>query len=206
MNPKTKTADGVAVDSTRTSTTTGLGKDTPLAPSEAGPSYATSPAAPRPSYGDACTYHVSAGYDTHRLTWYMLARIAVISLGVVLFPLALVADFKYKKRTWVNPIMTPSLTALGYSAYDLYLVLAHCRRGHPHIRIFYDGICLGSGLAVASGFLTAWTVQSAPEIGYGISVPILVGMYGMVAVQYSLGVNGVYQVVQMRSKTRQEGV
>ncbi|CAK7212322.1 hypothetical protein SCUCBS95973_001424 [Sporothrix curviconia] len=141
--------------------------------------------------------------SVHAIPLYVAARVVNILLGLALFALALVVEFQYNRGTWVNPIMTPSITATVYSAYDVVLVLVRRRRNHPHMRILYDGVCLGTGLAVASGFLTAWAVQAAPDMGYGISAPILVGMYGMMAIQYGLGLNGVYQVVQMRREAWQ---
>ncbi|CAK7234778.1 hypothetical protein SBRCBS47491_009064 [Sporothrix bragantina] len=209
MNPKTKNFAATA-ESTRTSTTTAPGAEGSFVPSASANENDTRPL-PSSAYIDPCCYppHVPGSTDgnaVHAVPFYVAARIVNILLGLVLFALALVVEFRYKRGTWVNPIMTPSISALAYSGYDVFLVLFRHRRGHPHMRILYDGVLLGTGLAVASGFLTAWAVQTAPEMGYRISVPILVGMYGMMVIQYGLGLNGVYQVVQMRREARQAGV
>lgn len=193
--PSTMTSSiNKSIDSSRTSTTSGPGTENPF----------PSSSAPAPAHFDACCYDPTVrGSRVSNIPFYVAARVTNIVLALVLLALALVAEFTYDRGTWVNPILTPALTAWGYCCYDVFQVFRVGRRVHPHIRIMYDGVCLGTGLAVASGFLTAWAVQSAPEIGYTVSAPILVGMYGMMAVEYGLGVDGVRQVVQMRRGTWQ---
>lgn len=188
------TKDGF--DSSRPSTSTG-NIEAALRPSQS-----ALPSTPScPTRHDACCYGPTVRADNGASSVYIAGRATNIILTFVLLALSLVAEFRYDKGTWMNPILTPAFTTWGYSCYDLWMVFRHGRRVHPHVRILYDGVCLGTGLAVASGFLTAWAVQSAPEIGYTVSAPILVFMYTMMAIEYGIGIGGVVQVVKMRRGT-----
>ena len=149
------------------------------------------------SRADAC--HYSPRGVNGRFPYYLAVRWTNVVLALVLLALALVAEFVLHRPDWVNPILTPSLTAMGFSVGDLFSVYVYNRRAHPHFRIGYDGVCLGTGLAVASGFLTAWIVNDKPgEIGHAVPTLILMGMYMMATIQFSIGYGGVRQLLQMR--------
>ncbi len=162
------------------------------------------PAAPRLrvalSFDDACRYDATRPGEPPVFPGrpvYLAARGANIVLALLLFALSFVAERVIHRPSWMNPILTPSLTAACFSSYDLGRALpffvctgsgrrAPARRAHPHTRILYDGVAIGTGLGVAAGFLTAWGIadirRTAPDAtgtSAGTAAAILVGMYGM---------------------------
>lgn len=149
------------------------------------------------SRADAC--HYSPHGANGRFPYYLAVRWTNVVLALVLLALAMVAEFHLHRGTWVNPILTPSMTTMGWSLGDLFRVYRYNRRAHPHFRIGYDGVAQGTGLAVASGFLTAWIVNDkSSEIGHAVPTLILLGMYLMATIQFSIGYGGVRQLMLMR--------
>ncbi|KAL1895722.1 hypothetical protein Sste5346_005194 [Sporothrix stenoceras] len=147
---------------------------------------------------DACPYDpVVRG----AIPFYTFGRATNMILSLVVFWLGFVAVLRYDKDDWMNAIITPACAVFGFSCYDLYSVLRLSCRFPPHVRILYDGIFYGTGMAVASGFLTVWAVDAASDIGYSLSAPILVCLYTTTVIQYSICIEAVIEVIRMRRGT-----
>ncbi|ERT00491.1 uncharacterized protein SPSK_09865 [Sporothrix schenckii 1099-18] len=186
-------------DSARTSTSSGPVRDNATAEA-AIPAPDPAPAQRRsdPCYYDAAAREIN-GVPT--VPYYIVARVINAIVPLVLLALSLVAEIHYDRGKWLNPMLTPGFTVWGVSLFDLYLIVLRGRRHHPHLRIMYDGIVLGAGTAVASGFLTAWAINESPQLTYGLSVPILIGMYTLMLMEFGIGIEGVVQLIKMRRGT-----
>ncbi|KAK0702659.1 hypothetical protein B0H67DRAFT_594872 [Lasiosphaeris hirsuta] len=83
---------------------------------------------------------------------YLAARAAIILFAVVQLICVSVAAGKYGHQPWLNPTLSPAITAFVFSSLDIVGVLHWDVRAYHLTRVLYDGL-LACGFAIAAGFL-----------------------------------------------------
>lgn len=87
---------------------------------------------------------------------YIAARVADVILSTVLVVLATVALTAIPRGLWASAVLSPAISSLFASGFELWAILRRASRSHHFRRLLYDA-ALGIGYSIASGFLVSFT-------------------------------------------------
>ncbi len=105
----------------------------------------------------------------------------VIAVALILLAVITLTALPDGRGRWSAPILSPAISTLFGSGFEVWRIYRHNRRSHHAYRICYDA-ALGIGYAIAFGFLAAFTrhdiartdpTSNSTSAGVGVAILLM---------------------------------